>query len=354
MTEALYGAGGFFVRPDGGPAAHFRTTANHSPLLGRALAVLLDSIDRALGRPDQLDLVDIGAGRGELLTALLDAVPAELGARLRVTAVELAPRPVGLDPRIDWVDTAPTRVTGLLLATEWLDNVPLDVVEVDDAGQPRYVLVDRDGTETLGAAVSGPDLAWLDRWWPLDGMPPGTRAEVGAPRDAAWRAAVAAIDRGAALTIDYGHQLAGGQLAGDRPTGRPLFGTLTGFRAGRQVAPVPDGSCDLTAHVAIDAVGEAGRPAEGVPPLLLTQRAALHGLGVTGDRPPLALASTDPAGYVRALAAAGAAAELTDPAGLGGHWWLLQVVRCDLESYQRYADRHDREGDPVLLRPDDR
>lgn len=29
---------------------------------------------------------------------------------------------------------------------------------------------------------------------------------------------------------------------------------------------------------------------------------------------------------MRALAAASAAAELTDPAGLGGHWWLWQPV----------------------------
>jgi hypothetical protein len=52
----------------------------------------------------------------------------------------------------------------------------------------------------------------------------------------------------------------------------------------------------------------------------------MRALGADGGRPPLALAATDPAGYVRALAAASATAELTDPAGLGGHWWLLQPV----------------------------
>ncbi|MGH3682901.1 MAG: SAM-dependent methyltransferase, partial [Natronosporangium sp.] len=40
----------------------------------------------------------------------------------------------------------------------------------------------------------------------------------------------------------------------------------------------------------------------------------------------LDLAHQDPAGYLRRLADAGAGAELTDPAGLGGHWWLLQPV----------------------------
>ena len=76
--------------------------------------------------------------------------------------------------------------------------------------------------------------------------------------------------------------------------------------------PVPDGGCDLTAHVAVDAL----------PGTVRTQRAALHALGVSGARPPLALASRDPAGYVRALAAATEAAELTASGGLGDFLWL--------------------------------
>jgi hypothetical protein len=52
----------------------------------------------------------------------------------------------------------------------------------------------------------------------------------------------------------------------------------------------------------------------------------LRRLGVDGRRPPLELAPSDPGGYVRALAAASQAAELTDPAGLGGHYWVAQPV----------------------------
>ncbi len=113
--------------------------------------------------------------------------------------------------------------------------------------------------------------------------------------------------------MDYAHTAAA----------RPPFGTLTAFREGRETAPVPDGSCDITAHVALDACAEAG-PHTGAR--LLTQRAALHALGVSGARPPLALAATDPAGYVRALAEAGEAAELTAPGGFGDFGWLVQPV----------------------------
>lgn len=59
---------------------------------------------------------------------------------------------------------------------------------------------------------------------------------------------------------------------------------------------------------------------------MVTQRNALRALGVSGARPALTLASTDPTAYVRALASAGAAAELTAPGGLGDFGWLLQPV----------------------------
>ena len=38
---------------------------------------------------------------------------------------------------------------------------------------------------------------------------------------------------------------------------------------------------------------------------------------------PGSLATDDPAAYLRDLQAAGDAAELTDPAGLGDFWWVL-------------------------------
>ncbi|TKT02045.1 hypothetical protein E4U91_19415 [Streptomyces lasalocidi] len=322
---ALYGPQGFYRRPEG-PAGHFRTSVHASPLFAGAVARLLCRVDEALGRPDTLDFVDVGAGRGELVTGVLAALPAEVAARTRAYAVELADRPAGLDPRVEWRADLPEDVTGLLFANEWLDNVPVDVAEVDATGVPRLVVVRDDGTERLGEPVAGAQARWLDRWWPLPAEE-GTRAEIGLPRDAAWASAVAAVRRGLAVAVDYAHTRAA----------RPPFGTLTGFRAGRETPPVPDGSCDITAHVALDACAEAARgatspsaaaaaDARASAPLLLTQRAALRALGVTGTRPPLALASTDPAGYVRALAGAGEAAELTAPGGLGDFGWLLHPV----------------------------
>ncbi|MFD5562468.1 SAM-dependent methyltransferase [Kitasatospora griseola] len=307
IEHALYRSdGGFYRRPEG-PAGHFRTSVHASARFAGAVARLLAGVDAALGSPPRLAFVDVGAGRGELTVAVRDALPAELRARVAFHAVELADRPAGLPAGIDWGPDLPSGVTGLLFANEWLDNVPLDLAERDEDGRLRYVEVDPDGSERLGAPLDPDDTGWAERWWA-----DGERIELGGPRDAAWADAVGALGSGLAVAVDYAHT---------RDT-RPPFGTLTGFRDGRQTAPVPDGSCDLTAHVALDAAAAPGHPT-----LLTTQRTALHALGVSGARPPLALATTDPAGYLRALGGAGEAAELTDPAGLGAFHWLVQAVR---------------------------
>ncbi|MEU6203977.1 SAM-dependent methyltransferase [Micromonospora musae] len=329
MDRALYGPGGFFVSGSG-PADHFRTSVHASPVFAAALLRVIEQVDAALGHPDRLDVVDVGAGRGELLRALAGMQPAT-AARLRLTAVELAPRPDDLPDEIHWVDDIPRGMTGLLLATEWLDNVPLDIAVHTEAGW-RYLLVDpATGEESTGDPVDPEDAEWLATWWPVPGSDPAgstgsetltaARAEIGRARDEAWAEAVRHVDRGLALTVDYGH------LRADRPVG----GTLTGYRGGRQVPPVPDGSCDVTAHVALDSVASAGERVARCAYTLSSQREALRALGADGGRPPLTLAGTDPAGYVRALAAASTVAELTDPAGLGGHRWLWQPVDVPLD-----------------------
>ncbi|MFI5906277.1 SAM-dependent methyltransferase [Dactylosporangium sp. NPDC051541] len=296
METALYGPEGFFVRER--PRDHFRTSVHASPLFAGAIATLLGRIDEALDHPGRLDLVDVGAGRGELLTAVLAALPGHVRGRVRAVAVEKAPRPSDLPATIEWTSAPPEGIVGLLIATEWLDNVPLDIAEKSEKGDIAYL----DSDEPLSPA----DDAWLRQWWPLDDAPPGARAEIGSPRDEAWARAVATVERGLALAVDYGH------FAADRP----LFGTLTGYKDGRQVEPIPDGERDLTVAVALDSLGSE----------TLSQREALRSLGVDGTRPPLAMATENPVGYLKTLAQASQAAELTDPAGLGGQQWVMHWV----------------------------
>ncbi len=298
---ALYGAEGFYRRA--APAAHFRTSVHASPLFARALA--------RMTREAGLDtVVDVGAGRGELLTQLHAIDPG-----LDLLGVEVARRPEGLDPAIAWTTALPEAVEGLLVANEWLDNIPCHVVEVDPVGVLRVVHVDPvTGEETLGqplthSTVAASLPAWVERWWPLDAREPGTRAEVGSTRDAAWSDAVSRLTRGVAVAVDYGHTR----------DDRPAFGSLRSYRDGQEVDVLADGSRDVTAHVAVDAV------ADRVGADVRRQRDVLRELGVSGERPDLDLATSDPAAYVRALGTATEAAELTAAGGLGDFWWVVTV-----------------------------
>ena len=317
MDAALYGPGGFYARGEP-PARHFRTSVHVSPSYAAAIWELLRQVDAALGHPRRIDLVDIGAGRGELLEQVLAAAVPGLAGRIAACAVEVAPRPAGLDPRIGWQPVPPEGITGLVIASEWLDNVPLEVVELTAAG-PAVVQVDpATGAERPGCPPDPADLAWVRAWWPLVAC--GDRAEVGRTRCEAWAGVIRRIDRGVAVAADYGHLKAA----------RPAWGTLTGHLAGRAVAPLPDGSRDITAHVALDACAAAGTDAGARESALTTQRAALRGLGLHARRPSLALASADPARYARALGQASVNAELVDAEGLGGFGWLVQAVGLDI------------------------
>ncbi len=299
---ALYGPDGFFRRER--PAAHFRTSVHASPLFAQALL-------RLVRRAGLDTVVDVGAGGGELLMQLHALDP-----DLELLGVEVAPRPSALPAAVAWTPRLPELVEGLVVANEWLDNLPCHVVEVDETGRPRVVhVVPETGEESLGAPLDSASVppvlaAWCARWWPLEGAAPGTRAEVGTTRDAAWSDVVARVRHGFALCVDYGHTCAD----------RPPYGTLSSYRAGRRLDPVPDGSRDVTGHVAVDAVAAA------VGGTVTTQRDALHRLGVSGARPPLELATAEPERYVRELALAGEAGELTATPGLGDFAWVLSCV----------------------------
>ena len=301
---ALYGRGGFY-RDDRGPAGHF-TTATH----GRTGAVLASALAALAHEHGLTQVVDVGAGRGELLAHLHAAAP-----DLRLTGVDVVDRPTGLPPGCGWITSPgggklPDALTGLdgalVVAHEWLDVVPCVVAGVDDRGVLRHVEVDpATGSEELGDPIAGDDLAWARAHWP--GRSPGERVEVGLSRDRAWSGLLWRLHRGVAVAVDYGHR------AGERPSG----GTLAAYREGRAVPPVPDGTCDLTAHVAMDTLDHDE---------LLDQRTALRRLGVDGSTPPHDLALRDPQAYLRALERSSAAAVLTAPGGFGDFLWAVKRV----------------------------
>jgi SAM-dependent MidA family methyltransferase len=301
MTTALYGEGGFYAA-SGAPSRHFRTSAQAAAQWTAAIGALASHVDAATGEAADFAVVDVGAGGGELLAGLSATAP----PRWSLIGVDIAPRPAGLPDRVAWRREAPDSIRGLLVANELLDVVPLDVAELDADG-PHLIEVSLDGTEHRDGPPSQEDMAWLRRWWPL--ASPGDRAEIGLPRDLFWRQLTAGVDLGVALAIDY---------AADPE--QDVAGTLTGYRDGRQVLPTPDGSCDLTAHVMFESLRDDDD-------LLMSQRDALRALGVRAARPDY---DGDPRAYLAALSAAGEAAELIDPSGLGSFSWLIHQVGVDI------------------------
>jgi hypothetical protein len=302
-TRAASGPDGFWRAAL--PSAHFRTASTLGPELAQAVAALLAD------RPGLRRVVELGAGDGRLLAGLSALRPG-----LQLVGVDLRRRPGDLTAAVDWrtdrwdvheggwaAGAVPALlaedVATLVLAVEWLDDLPCRVVRRTGHGWREL---------DAGLAPAGPvgaaELAWVERWWP-----DGGQVEVGSTRDAAWAAVVRGLAGagGAALLVDYGHTRAD----------RPRAGTLSAFRAGRPVEPRPDPDRNLTAHVALDAVAAAGTAAGARTVLEGRQDAVLPDL-----LPPVPDA-TDP---LAGLATRSRRRALTTPAGWGGHRWLLQEV----------------------------
>jgi SAM-dependent MidA family methyltransferase len=245
------------------PAWHFTTDA----MQGTSTALMLPILQQVLAQcPGQVTVVDVGAGDGALVTGLLAAVADSTAAeRIRPICIDLRERPEHLDPAITWVRADGRQVhldpfDGLLIAHEFLDDLPCPWIECDADGVRRAVLVDAAGATELGpsltdrAGCAGQGLdgaaiqAWLDRWWPIHR--PHARCEPGLERDRAWTHLTDALRTGRAVAVDYGHLLA------DRRAGTWDGGTITGYRHGRVVSATVDGSCNITAHVSMDAVAD--------------------------------------------------------------------------------------------------
>lgn len=331
--EALYGPRGFYRREEG-PAGHFATSAQGIPGVAEILAQALVATATDIGAEI---VVDFACGRGELLDTMARFVAPDVD----LAGVDVVPRPSGLSPRVAWIESPGGAAVpsfawlagrrALVVAHEWLDVVPCTIAEVDDDGRLREVFVEKrdeqeadDGEmrERLGKELKDGDLndaeaAWAARWWPAS--EPGDRVEIGLSRDEAWASLVAAVAAHAAsgsvvLGIDY-------VVTSDDP---PPFGTLTGFRDGVDCPPVPDGTCDLTAHVMLDSLDVDGAT---------TQRDRL--LDLFGDEAlqpvPIDLASSDPAAYLERLALRSAFATATSSSGLGAFVWFHRNLTDDAD-----------------------
>jgi SAM-dependent MidA family methyltransferase len=290
------------------PASHFSTSVTEG--VADRIAVVVRHVDERLGHPPGFTVVDIGCGDGRLLSLVRDRC-GDRAEWMRWIGIDVRPvRVPGVEAIVAEApaELAISPVHGLVMAHEWLDEIPCDVVERDGEGVDRLVLVERDGTEVQGPPLSDEDACaalgvdaretteWLDRWWPL--AEPGDRAEVGLPRDRAWTWMRGLVDTGTLLATDYGHVRQGRE-------GRHRHGTLAAYRAGRLARPAADGSVNLTAHVAVDSLA-----------------AALPGTRVTTQREEIAVGPLGDDARAVEIERYFASLRLRDPGRLGGISWL--------------------------------
>jgi SAM-dependent MidA family methyltransferase len=350
MEAALYDpTGGFYAAGGAGRRRDFLTSAETGPLFGGVLAHALDRWWDELGRPTPFVVVDAGAGPGTLARSVLAGRPA-CATALRYVMVERSPAQrerqreglaieerneafVGaVDEEREGLRPSPTpppgpivtslaelpagTITGVVLANELLDNVPVDLVDAR-GGRWHEVLVGADGGGFV--EMEGPVVAP-----PIEGLAPVDGARVPAQgRSREWlRSALDLVDRGRVVVIDYAR------------ADTAEFGSLSWhewlrtYRShARGGSPLDEpGTQDLTIDVAIDQLSR-----ERPPDRVMVQADFLreHGIDemVEEGRHLWAASAANPdLAALQARSRIVEAEALLDPNGMGGFSVLEWVI----------------------------
>jgi SAM-dependent MidA family methyltransferase len=227
MRACLYEPGlGYYTSPGRkvGKAGDFYTSINVHRIFGRLIAREVSRMWESMAAPAQFDIVEAGAGNGELARDILDSLaeinPALYGA-LTYRLIEAEPSLeviqrdllAGHRGRTAWSAPADLAEGGLsfsgcLLSNELIDSFPVHIVEMTAGGLLEvYVTTSGDEfAETLGI-LSIPE---LEKHLTRLGIAlfAGQRAEISLEAPI-WLSAVAgALARGFVMTIDYGYTAA--------------------------------------------------------------------------------------------------------------------------------------------------
>jgi len=336
MESALYAPGlGYYVAGSRkfGEAGDFVTAPEISPLFGQCLARhCVQVLDTLRGG----DVLELGAGSGALAADLLAemAVLGQLPECYRILELSpelrqrqhatLATRVPELLPRVDWLVELPAGFSGVVLANEVLDAMPVHRFRVGAHGFEEELVVWRDdGFSPVFAPVVSPGLAAALAHLQQTGvaLSPGHGSEINL-RAAAWvRALAQSMHRAAVLLIDYGFA----RREYYHPQ-RSMGTLLCHYRHRCHANPyILVGLQDITAHVDFTALAEAGRTAGFRLAGYTTQAHFLIGCGLD-----TLLARSDPGDLVRHLGLVQEAKRLTLPTEMGESFKVLGLL-YDLE-----------------------
>ena len=287
-----------------GREGDFFTSVDVGPQFGALLTAQIDEMYRLLAATGSpvFDLVEVGAGNGQLARDLLDAAEStypELYAVTRLTLVETSAAARAAQPDVlgrhrarlaSSTATMPERVSGAILANELLDALPTHAVSMTSDGL-REIYIDLAGERFIERTGPPSSPALADYLARLDvNIAPGWRGEVNLAAVEWVRTAARRLERGFMILIDYGH-MADQLYSEGHGTGtlttfhRHLIGTVGDdpHQAGGPAWLAHPGERDITAHVDLTSVLAAAET-EGLEVLgVLDQSYFLLGLGALDD-----------------------------------------------------------------------
>ena len=346
MRLALYHPDGYYSqrRRIGADGDYFTSPTLH-PAFGALVAIQIQAMWRALGRPSPFWIIEPGAGGGALardVVAFYQTRLPDFERAVRYIAIDRSPPPPSARvwaSGVSWIksDRLPLRgAVGCVVSNELLDAFPVHRFAMRNGeAQEIHVGISPNGgfSETLRAPSSS---AVQDRLSRLPfALPDEFRGEVN-PEIGAWTAsAAAALERGFVITIDYGGE------ADEIYTPRRSRGTFqTHYRHIAGSSPYQRiGRQDMTAHVDFTELIERGASAGLRPVFLTTQAEFLTSLGVHEMERSIRESRADRAetrASVRALR------QLTQPDGLGGFRVLVQDKDSGITSSVDIAPSADR------------
>ena len=286
MERALYDPErGFYESGQAGRrGGHFITSPEVGPLFGAVVGRMLDRRWDDLGQPDLFTVIDAGAGPGTLARTVAKAEP-DCTPALRWINVERSAAGRTAHTVGESVSALPDGpFTGVILANELLDNVPLRLF----ASAGEEVGDHRPNPETRLTPRQDQACAWLSQ-------------------------ALSALERGTVVVIDY---MSTTEEMASRPWPEWLR-TYRGHERGDDPWTAP-GTQDITCEVALDQLSAVCLPARVCDQALWLRAYGIEELVAEGNAAWRAGAAQ---GDLAALAGRSRAVEaeaLLDPAGLGG------------------------------------
>lgn len=324
-----------------GTAGDFTTAPEITPLFGEAVARAAAAII-AQSAPD---IIEFGAGTGKLARDVLNALAAQGVEVASYTIIELSGELRARQQEalkdltmVRWLDGFPQRFSGVVLANEVLDAMPVELVVKTADGWKRQMVTIEEGRFTYVQAELGDDLgAHLLRQVPeADTLPEGYLTEIH-PVACGFMASLAAMfkgGRGAAILFDYGFPAH--EYYVDGRSGGTL---MCHYR--HHAHPEPfflPGLQDITAHVDFTAMALAAQDAGLDVLAYMNQASFLLGCGI-GEL----LLRTDPEDIVRYLPQSKAVQKLVSPSEMGELFKVLIVGReVELPEAIVRADRSTR------------